>query len=43
MTIIHTPDGTVLITLPDLGTISRRTLEEAQAEIRRLKAMEKAS
>lgn len=37
MTITYTQDGTCLITHPDLGTISARTREEAESEIRRRK------
>jgi hypothetical protein len=38
-----TEDGTTIIVDPDVGTVSRRTREEAEAEVRRLKALRAAA
>lgn len=38
MSVCITPDGTCIIVHPDHGSISRRTREEAEAELRRRQA-----
>lgn len=40
---ITTEDGTTIIVDPDVGTVSARTREEAEAEVRRLKALKEAA
>lgn len=36
-TFIRTEDGTCIIVDPDVGVVTRRTREEAEAEVRRLR------
>jgi len=37
---VRTEDGTVIVVDPELGTVSGRTREEVDAEIRRLKSFD---
>lgn len=43
MSTITTQDGTVIIVDPELGAVSGRNLEDAEAEIRRRKASRQRS
>jgi len=41
MSFVRTEDGTVLLTDPEVGTVSARSRAEAEQEIRRRKAAKK--